>query len=69
MVHVLLTWCSGGLSGVLVVCVCVASSTTPTLVTSSVGCPMFSVSQALERQLDLLSVAARLRGRPVLFVR
>ncbi|MQL85882.1 hypothetical protein Taro_018403 [Colocasia esculenta] len=63
----------------------VATSTTPAVVTSSVGCPRFSVSQAVssglvpvlvlyrrvvclvlvERQLDLSSVAARLRGRPV----
>ncbi|MQM06133.1 hypothetical protein Taro_038953 [Colocasia esculenta] len=33
-------------SGVHVVCVCVACSTTPTVVTSSVGCPKFCVSQA-----------------------
>ncbi|MQM21865.1 hypothetical protein Taro_054910 [Colocasia esculenta] len=31
-----------------VVCVCVASSTTPTMVTSSVGSPRFCVSQARE---------------------
>ncbi|MQM07675.1 hypothetical protein Taro_040516 [Colocasia esculenta] len=37
-----------GLEVVHVVCVCVASSTTPTVVTSSVGTPRFCVSQARE---------------------
>ncbi|MQL95114.1 hypothetical protein Taro_027776 [Colocasia esculenta] len=32
-----------------VVYVCMASSTTPTVVTSSIGSPRFCVSQALER--------------------
>ncbi|MQM13013.1 hypothetical protein Taro_045934 [Colocasia esculenta] len=52
-----------------VVSMCVASSTTPTVVTSSVGCPRFCVSQAVSSglvpwQLDLLSIV-RLSGRPV----
>ncbi|MQM19354.1 hypothetical protein Taro_052357 [Colocasia esculenta] len=42
----LLTRCLRGLSGVHVVCVCVASSMMPTVVTSSIGSPRFCVSQA-----------------------
>ncbi|MQM14474.1 hypothetical protein Taro_047404 [Colocasia esculenta] len=53
--------CSRGLCGVHVVCVCVESSMTPTVVTSSVGSPRFCVSQACQcSELVLVRESTRL---------